>query len=199
MIESLRKNLQPVINLIAKPLTIFPANVISLGIFIVAAPGFYFYYHGDSLLGSLFILGALFDGIDGTVARMRGEDGKFGGVLDATLDRVFDGIVLFFIGLGGLVQWEILFLAFIASVTVSYVKAKAETVANAMSVGKNNFSVGFAQRGDRLLILFLGSIANGLWSEQDNEILTAAIIYILITSTITAIWRFVVIEKALQD
>lgn len=198
MIESLRNSLQPILTLVAKPLSIFPANIISLGIFIVAAPGFYFYAKGDALLGSLFILGAAFDGIDGTVARLRGEDGKFGGVLDATLDRVFDGLVLFFIGLGGLVRWEILFLAYIASITVSYVKAKAETVVKSSSVGKNQFSVGFAQRGDRILIIFLGSIANGLWSEQDNEILTAAIIYVLITSIITSIWRFIVIEKALR-
>jgi phosphatidylglycerophosphate synthase len=136
-------------------------HVLSLFSFVIAAPGFYFYAKGDSLLGSLFILGAMFDSIDGAVAKKTGKTTKFGGVLDATLDRVFDGLILFFIGVGGLVDWAWLFLAFITFVTVSYIKAKTEAVSSEVNVGTNRFSVGIAQRGERVAIIFLASILNG--------------------------------------
>jgi len=108
MFNQLRKPLQPLINLIAAPFMWVHPNVLSLFSFVIAAPGFYFYAKGDSLLGSLFILGAMFDSIDGAVAKKTGKTTKFGGVLDATLDRVFDGLVLFFIGVGGLHGYSLL-------------------------------------------------------------------------------------------
>lgn len=199
MFELLRSRVQPLTNLIARPFTIFHPNVLSFMLFLVAAPGFYFYSQGDSFLGSLFILGALFDGLDGTVAKLTGKTSKFGGILDATLDRVFDGLVLLFIGIGELAPWELVFGIYIASITISYIKAKAEATVGQSKVGKNQFSVGIAQRGDRVFILFIGSILNGLFTSEDNEILLGALIILLTTAIITVIWRGIVIYKAVDE
>ena len=195
MFNQLRKPLQPLINLIAAPFMWVHPNVLSLFSFVIAAPGFYFYAKGDSLLGSLFILGAMFDSIDGAVAKKTGKTTKFGGVLDATLDRVFDGLVLFFIGVGGLVDWAWLFLAFIAFVTVSYIKAKTEAVSSELNVGTNRFPVGIAQRGERIAIIFLASILNYFITPDKNEMLAGAIIILLIMALITVVWRGLLTKK----
>jgi len=189
--------LQPFVDLLASPFLWIHPDILSFGSFVVALPGFYFYTQGDSLLGSLFILGAAFDAIDGTVARKTGKISKFGGVLDATLDRIFDGFVLFCLGVGALVSWEILFPTFIAFITVSFIKAKAEAASSQTNVGTNEFSVGIAQRGERLLIILVASIANYFLTNDNNEIMTSAILLLLLLSIITSIWRGLVIRKAL--
>lgn len=199
MIEGVRELLQPLTNLVARPFTIFHPNVLSFMLFLVAAPGFYFYSQGDSILGSLFILGALFDGLDGTVAKMTGKTSKFGGILDSTLDRVFDGLLLFFIGVGGLVSWELLFIVFILSVSISYIKAKAEATTATTKVGKNQFSVGVAQRGDRIVIIFIGSLLNGLITPEDNLLLTYSFVFLAILALVTLVWRFFAIYDAVKD
>jgi len=198
MIESIRDLIQPLTNLIAKPFTIFHPNVLSFMSFLVAAPGFYFYAKGDSLLGSLFILGAMFDGIDGTVARMTNTKSKFGGILDATLDRVFEGVVLLFIGVGELVPWPLLFIFYIASISISYIKAKAEATVGENKVGKNKFSVGITQRGDRMTALFLASVASYFLTPDNHEILTGAIAVLSLFCLITIIWRGIVIFREVE-
>lgn len=200
IMNALRKPLQPLIELIATPFMWIHPNILSFGSFVVAAPGFYFYSQGDSLLGSLFIIGAMFDAIDGTVARKTGKSSAFGGILDATLDRIFDGAVLFFIGLGGFVSWELLFIAYISNVSVSYIKAKAEAAASESNVGTNRFSVGIGQRGERIGLILLGSIANGLWdiSGYDNFFLKATLVLLILLSVITFFWRWLVISSELK-
>ncbi|MDQ7020534.1 MAG: CDP-alcohol phosphatidyltransferase family protein [Candidatus Dojkabacteria bacterium] len=158
----------------------------------------YFYSQGNSLLGSLFVVGALFDAIDGTVARLTGKFSQFGGVLDATIDRITEGMVLLSIGAGRLAPWELVFTIFIGSISISYIKAKAEAASGTSKVGKNQFSVGIGQRGDRILILFVGSILNYFFSKDDNKILFASLIILLISIVITLVWRGIMIWKVLE-
>ncbi len=197
--ENFRETFRPVMELIAKPFTGIHPNILSVLLFVVAIPGFYFYSIGNSLLGSLFIFAAMFDAVDGTVARLTKTESKFGGLLDSTLDRLFDGLLLLFIGIGNLVPWVWLFLLFNLSVLVSYIKAKAEALTGTQKVGKNNFSVGFAQRADRIIVIFLGSILNGLITPENNEILIITVMILSILAAITVIWRGFVIYKVLKD
>src|SRR5690554_810698 len=106
MFNKFRPQLLPLVNFVATPFMRIHPNILSLMSFAMAAPGFYFYVKGNSLLGSLFILGALFDSVDGVVARKTDKTSKFGGVLDATLDRIFEGVLLLCIGIGNLVSWN---------------------------------------------------------------------------------------------
>lgn len=198
MFEALRDTFKPLVDFIATPFKIFHPNVLTVFSFFIAAPGFYFYAKGDALLGSLFILGGAFDAVDGAVARMTGKKSAFGGIWDATLDRIFDGLILLFIGIGGLVEWELLFVVYIFAGVISFIKSKAETAVSSDSVGKNQFSVGFAQRGDRLAIIFVGSILSGIFTKENHEILTGAMVVLLVLSVITFVWRAVVIYKVVE-
>jgi CDP-diacylglycerol--glycerol-3-phosphate 3-phosphatidyltransferase len=100
---------------------------------------------------------ALTDALDGTMARMRGPAGKFGALLDSSMDRIADaavfGAVTFYLHnqgnpYGGMVA-ALICLA--AGQVVSYVKARAQ------SLGLNA-DVGIAERLERLLIVGVGGL-----------------------------------------
>jgi CDP-diacylglycerol--glycerol-3-phosphate 3-phosphatidyltransferase len=100
---------------------------------------------------------ALTDVLDGTMARMRGSSGRFGALLDSSMDRIADaavfGAVTFYLHnqgnpYGGMVA-ALVCLA--AGQVVSYVKARAQ------SLGLNA-DVGLAERLERLLIVGVGGL-----------------------------------------
>jgi CDP-diacylglycerol--glycerol-3-phosphate 3-phosphatidyltransferase len=102
----------------------------------------------------VLIIGGLFDVFDGGVARLRGEESRFGAFLDSTLDRVADVIVF------GCLFWSLsgqhlgasagLALATLGiSLGVSYVRAEGEAVGIALTEG-------FFQRLERYVALFFG-------------------------------------------
>ena len=74
----------------------------------------------------------------------------FGGVLDSTLDRFADAFILIGIIYGGFVDPIIGILALHASITVSYVRARAESEGI-------ECNVGIAERPERLVILMAGA------------------------------------------
>jgi len=156
----------------------------------LAFPGFFFLSVGNSTAGSLFIVGAMFDAVDGEVARLTKRVTAFGGILDATLDRIFEGLLLLSIGIGGLVPWPWLFGCQLASLCVSYVKAKAEAVTKTAQIGTNTFSVGIAGRAIRLALLFLGTLLNPLAPWFSMHALTWAVILVAILSSYTFVIRF---------
>ena len=120
--------------------------------------GSYFGALGHLLWGTLIVTAfALTDALDGTMARMRGVSGKFGGLLDSSMDRIADaavfGAVVFYLHnqgnpYGGMVA-AIICLA--AGQIVSYVKARAQ------SLGLNA-DVGLAERLERLVIVGVGGL-----------------------------------------
>lgn len=100
---------------------------------------------------------ALTDALDGTMARMRGGSGRFGALLDSSMDRIADaavfGAVVFYLAhqgnpYGGMVA-ALICLA--AGQIVSYVKARAQ------SVGLDA-DVGIAERFERLAIVGVGGL-----------------------------------------
>lgn len=127
---------------------------------VVGAVGFA--AHGR-LLPALLIIGAcaLTDLLDGTMARLRGPSGRFGALLDSTMDRVADGAVF-----GSLAYWYATggadrpsavaaLICLVASQVISYVKARAQSLGFACDVG-------IAERAERLLIVGLGALATVL-------------------------------------
>lgn len=107
-----------------------------------------------AVLSGLF---AAMDMIDGTMARMSGGGTKFGATLDATCDRITDGVLF-----SAITWWLIFrydaptatvvasFVVLVASQVISYVKARGEASGFTM-VG------GLIERPERLL-LGLGGI-----------------------------------------
>ncbi|MEU4157106.1 phosphatidylinositol phosphate synthase [Actinoplanes sp. NPDC026670] len=120
--------------------------------------GSYFGSQGHLLWGTVIVTAfALTDVLDGTMARMRGGSGKFGALLDSSMDRIADGAVfgavVYYLATegnpyGGVVATLI---SLVFGQVVSYVKARAE------SLGLNA-DVGIAERLERLLIVGVGGL-----------------------------------------
>jgi archaetidylinositol phosphate synthase len=98
----------------------------------------------------LILVSGFFDAIDGSLARLYGSVTKFGGVLDSTIDRFGEILVLSSIVIVGLSDafWGLAAIA--CSTMVSYVRARVEVEGVKMS------GVGFAERPERMLILAAG-------------------------------------------
>ena len=142
-------------------------------------------------------LTALFDVLDGTVARRTGRSTTFGAFYDSTLDRVSDGAVL-----GGLVYFYafsprysshvmlvVTLLGLVGAYMTSYTRARAE----ALGV---DAKVGVLQRPERVTLLsapqaFFG-LALGGW------VLAAIIVLLTVTAWITVVQRFIVVHGATQ-
>ncbi|MGH7198558.1 MAG: CDP-alcohol phosphatidyltransferase family protein [Candidatus Omnitrophota bacterium] len=118
-------------------------------------------YKGYFFWGALALLlsGGL-DLVDGAVARMSAQRKPFGGILDSSLDRYGDGLVL-----GGAVFFcasyertlyaALAFSALVGSFLISYVRARAECEIE-------NCRVGFWERGERTGCLVVGLLADNL-------------------------------------
>jgi CDP-diacylglycerol--glycerol-3-phosphate 3-phosphatidyltransferase len=124
---------------------------------------------------------ALTDVLDGTMARMRGHNARFGGLLDSSMDRIADaavfGAVAFYLHgqgnpYGGMVA-AIICLA--AGQVVSYVKARAQ------SLGLDA-DVGIAERLERLIIVGIGGL---LASAGLDWGLPAALWFLAVLSVVT--------------
>ena len=111
--------------------------------------------------GLAFIVGSVCDTLDGRYSRMSGKGSPFGAFLDSTLDRVEEGIVLAAVAIhfsrtGNDAAVGATVLAVLASLMVSYTRARAE----ALGV---ECKVGIADRAVRVVILSAGLVFGGLW------------------------------------
>jgi CDP-diacylglycerol--glycerol-3-phosphate 3-phosphatidyltransferase len=124
--------------------------VLTIGVAVLAAMG------EIRWAGVAYIVAALGDALDGTLARVSGKGSRFGAFLDSNIDRfeesiVFLGLSIYYALEGG--QWEIPLLLFVTvgSLMVSYSRARAE----ALGV---ECKVGFMTRVPRVVIMIAGMI-----------------------------------------
>ncbi|MEJ0014677.1 MAG: CDP-alcohol phosphatidyltransferase family protein [Actinomycetota bacterium] len=131
------------------------ANLISaIGGLGASVSAIVFFTHGNYFWGmvvTLFFI--LFDLLDGTLARMSESGGStWGALLDSTLDRISDAAVLgsvaYFLMKSHDRLVPVLIIALVAGGLVSYIKARAES----LGIECNG---GFAERTDRLIIIFV--------------------------------------------
>lgn len=154
MLERLRDPMRVVADFLAKFFTWLPPNVITfVGLILTFVP-VYFFSIGEARWGGLALLLSLFDFLDGSVARYTEQVTLFGEFLDATFDRIADGLIVFSLAYGGFISWSFAFLLLIGFYIVSYTRARAGEA----SAKKVKLNVGLAQRGDRILLLFLSAI-----------------------------------------
>ncbi len=90
--------------------------------------------------GIILILGLPLDALDGAVARAMGRKGRFGAVLDSTLDRFADGLIFsgfaYYFAAQGALDYLLLALAsLVGSFVVSYVRARAGEADLAVRIG----------------------------------------------------------------
>lgn len=90
--------------------------------------------------GVVLILALPLDAVDGAVARAMGRKGKFGGVLDSTLDRYADALIFgglsYYFAVQDRFDYMLLALAaLIGGFAVSYVRARAGEAGISVKVG----------------------------------------------------------------
>lgn len=121
--------------------------------------GAFFLARGNMLLGGIFILAmGPVDSLDGTMARLRGEPGKFGGFVDSVTDRyselvIFAGLLYYYTIQGDSLATLMVYFAAAGSVLVSYIRARGQ------SLGWDT-KVGILTRMERYLVLAPALILN---------------------------------------
>ena len=145
--------------------------------------------------GLLLLLSGVADTLDGEVARGGAMVTRFGAFYDSTLDRVGDGAT--FIGIGAFLLTApdvayrtpaviLCMVAILASVLVSYARARAEGLGL-------DCKVGIAQRAERILGLGLASLIFG--AGRHALLLEVIVALLAIASIITVVQRFVYVHR----
>ncbi len=148
--------------------------------------------------GWALVLSGVCDILDGRIARATGTTSRYGAFIDSLLDRYIE--LFFFVGFaffarhtgpGGVAAT----LALGSSVLVSYARAMGE------SLGVE-CTGGLMQRGERLALLCLGSLADPSASaalgQPKGALLTGVLLLIGATSLATAVHRTVWIARRLR-
>ena len=140
--------------------------------------------------GVAFIIGSVCDTLDGRYSRMSGKGTSFGAFLDSTLDRMEEGIVLaavarHFADNGQDVAVAAVVVAVLASLMVSYTRARAE----ALGV---ECKVGIADRAVRVVILSAGLVLGDI-----DHVLEYAVYVLAALSVVTVLQRIFHVRSAL--
>nr|MBN1229941.1 CDP-alcohol phosphatidyltransferase family protein [Anaerolineae bacterium] len=166
--ERLRDITRPVINAVAGvfiKLGFSPDLLTFLGLIMAGVSAFLAANGKFAWAGIVIIVGGPFDALDGAVARVSGRVSRFGALLDSTLDRYGEALILSGIGCYLLQQDHtvgvlLVFASLFGSVMVSYVRARSEGL-------QIDNKVGIATRLERVIILTLalltGLVVPGLW------------------------------------
>jgi CDP-diacylglycerol---glycerol-3-phosphate 3-phosphatidyltransferase len=149
------------------------------------------------LAGVVFIIGSVCDTLDGRYSRMSGKGSPFGAFLDSTLDRIEEGVVLttvaaYFASRHMEFAVAACVVAVLASLMVSYTRARAE----ALGV---ECKVGIATRAVRVVILSIGLLFAKGAGLADFELLAPAVYVLAGLSTITVLQRIFHVRKALTE
>jgi len=146
--------------------------------------------------GIAFVVGSIMDTLDGRYSRMSGKGTPFGAFLDSTLDRIEEGIVLtavavYFASNQDEAAVAAVVVAVLASLMVSYTRARAE----ALGV---ECKVGIANRAVRVVILSAGLLFAKGASLGDFELLAPAVYVLAGLSVVTVLQRIFHVRRALN-
>jgi CDP-diacylglycerol--glycerol-3-phosphate 3-phosphatidyltransferase len=146
--------------------------------------------------GIAFIVGSIMDTLDGRYSRMSGKGTQFGAFLDSTLDRASEGIVLTAVAFqfsddGNDVAVAATVAAVLASVMVSYTRARAE----ALGIKGD---VGIAPRAIRVVILSIGLLFATQVDIADLGLLELAVYVLAALSIVTVFQRIFFVRSQLR-
>jgi CDP-diacylglycerol---glycerol-3-phosphate 3-phosphatidyltransferase len=140
--------------------------------------------------GIAFIVGSVCDTMDGRYSRMSGKGTQFGAFLDSTLDRIEEGVVLIAVAAvfatdGNEFAAAATVAAVLASLMVSYTRARAE----ALGV---ECKVGIASRAVRVVILSIGILF------ADLGLLAPSVYVLAALGTVTMLQRIFHVRSELR-
>ncbi|MER6988316.1 phosphatidylinositol phosphate synthase [Saccharopolyspora hirsuta] len=173
-----------------------PNAVTLTGTIASTAAALWFFPRGDLFVGTVVVaVFLLFDILDGAMARAGGRASQFGGVLDASCDRLVDGALF-----GALVWWSLvvevdrtrglgLLICLVSAQVISYVKARAE--ANGLSADG-----GLAERAERFLVILVGTGLHGLGVPY---VLDVAVWLLVLLSLITIVQRLAAVHRSARS
>jgi phosphatidylinositol phosphate synthase len=150
----------------------------------IVATAVIFAARGQLLVATLVITVFGFtDLIDGVMARLRGTSGRFGALLDSTMDRVADGAIFaslaYWLGVTDQHPAAIAaLLCLVFSQIVSYAKARAE------GLGLSG-DVGIVERPERLITIGVGGLLRGLGVPYALEIA----LWLVAAGSAVTIWQ----------
>ncbi|MFC2020208.1 CDP-alcohol phosphatidyltransferase family protein [Chloroflexota bacterium] len=155
-----RRVSEPIARLLAR--TGITPNQVSWAAFGVALLSFISFISGQNIIGGILTqLSSIIDGVDGSLARLKGMTSTFGGFLDAVLDRYADILIVL-----GLTWWSsynesypgiwlVGFLAIAGTGGISYTRARID------AEHRHIFDKGLqslASRDIRLFLIMLGAV-----------------------------------------
>jgi CDP-diacylglycerol--glycerol-3-phosphate 3-phosphatidyltransferase len=138
--------------------------------------------------GALLIVAALFDALDGALARLNRRASRFGAFFDSTMDRfseaaIFLGILIYFANRGARVEIALTYLTIVGSLMVSYTRARAEGVG--VSIRGGIFT-----RFERVIVLILFLLLDQL---------PLAVLVLAPVTNLTALQRIWLTWRATRD
>jgi len=146
------------------------------------ATGHFFY------AGVVMVIAAMFDFIDGKVAKETGLITAFGAFWDSVIDRFSDlalsvGLICLYASIGRTDYVLIASLTMVFAVMTSYTRARAESLIK-------KCKVGFMERRERIVLFMIGAFTNRM----------AAVMWvILILSIFTVADRIILTYRELRD
>jgi len=177
---------EPVGRVVAK--TGVPPNLLTILGFLINVGVAWMISRGPSLFtiaGGLIVVAGIFDLLDGAVARGTNRATRFGALLDSTMDRLSEAVLLF--GLLWYYVWQqdasteiiLIFATVVGSLCISYVRARAEGLGL-------DCEVGIMRRTVRILTL-----AIGLMLSPFEPLLLVALWGLAVLTNMTAVHRLV--------
>ena len=186
-----------------------PDHLTALGLLLSAIAGLAFFDGHSRLAALLLALGGLCDLLDGQVARLGGGETRFGALMDSTLDRLGESLVLLGIlgfylrNLAALAMdpaqlvtqmaiglhpgtWAVValtaVLALVGSFMVSYVRARAEGLGL-------DCRVGWFERPERLALLIVAGALQVFWAMSAALLLLAILSFATAYQRVAHVWK----------
>ena len=199
------KYLEPVAEVFVR-LRITPNQISLLALIAGGVCAWLFFLH-EFLLGSLALLvSAIFDLIDGSVARKTGAHTNFGAVFDWIVDKYVDAIVLLGIGLAGIpiisqllpvppvADFAVVAVAITGSLMNTFIKPVVYAEIGYLKKVEGKIDdplegIGFFGRPETFVVLILGGLSGYIW---------ASVIIIAICTNLSAIQRIIYLYQTLS-
>lgn len=161
-------------------------NLVTLTGLAIAGAGAYVIAIGNWWAGGLIVLFAgIFDLFDGALARETGKASDFGALLDSTIDRVSEAVVLlgllaYYLSTDNDLGSILVYVALVGSIMVSYMRARSEGLGI-------DCKVGVMTRPERVAAVGIGLIV-GHWAPV---VVLVVLGVIGALTTVTAIHRLI--------
>ncbi len=178
---------QPIVLLLART-RVNPNSITWLGFFLSISAGVLIIRGQLFAAGWVVLLGGFFDIVDGALARHTSQQTRFGGVLDSTLDRVSEAVILLAIlalyaGETSTAGIMLVGITLLGSLLVSYIRARAETEGL-------DCKVGWFTRSERIIVLALGLLFSRLANALTITLaVIAALSFVTAGQRLSHVWR----------